>query len=277
MSPMTLSFLPMTPAHLSGAVKLSVEAGWPHRREDWDFVHGISNGVVARDGDRVVATALATPYGNAAMVNLVIVERSLRGRGVGQDIMGRAMATVSLSSWRLVATEDGLPLYEKLGFRAVGSIVQHQGVIGTIRPGDGVTWASAADLAAMIAMDRAASGMDRSSLYQALSHRARFAVLRTSDGITGLAALRPFGKGQVIGPVVAGTITEAQNLVSFLMSGCAGQFLRVDTGTDTGLGPWLAARGLPESGAGLVMQRGEDALPEAPSSSVFALASQALG
>ncbi len=35
--------------HLDGAVRLSREAGWPHRLEDWQVVLDVSKGVVALD------------------------------------------------------------------------------------------------------------------------------------------------------------------------------------------------------------------------------------
>ena len=43
---MTLTFAAMQPAHLAGAVSLSVDVGWPHRNEDWRLVLGISHGLV---------------------------------------------------------------------------------------------------------------------------------------------------------------------------------------------------------------------------------------
>ena len=42
----TLTFAPFAPAHLEGALRLSQEAGWPHRMEDWRLVQRISRGVV---------------------------------------------------------------------------------------------------------------------------------------------------------------------------------------------------------------------------------------
>lgn len=278
MFPFAPAFMPMQRAHLPGALALSVDAGWPHRRDDWELVLGISKGCVALVGDKVVATALVTPFGNAAMVNLVVVDRPLRGRGLGREIMTRAMTTLDPDSWHLVATEEGLPLYEKLGFRPCGEVAQHQGIAGAITPHGGAVWARPADLPAIIELDRKASKMDRGSLYRTLSHQARFAVLRISAGIAGFAAVRPFGKGHVIGPVVAGSDGQAQDLISLLMAEHAGKFLRVDTGTHTGLGPWLAACGLPEIAHGRLMQMGEAPAPDrAGAPRTFALASQALG
>ncbi|TIR01253.1 MAG: hypothetical protein E5X64_28895, partial [Mesorhizobium sp.] len=67
----------MTSEHLDGAVELSRQAKWPHRREDWDLVQSISQGIVALVDDRVVGTAMMTPYGDdAATINMVI------GRGL---------------------------------------------------------------------------------------------------------------------------------------------------------------------------------------------------
>ncbi len=42
--------------------------------------------------------------------------------------MEAAMARVSAQEWRLIATKDGLPLYERMGFEAEGEILQHQGL-----------------------------------------------------------------------------------------------------------------------------------------------------
>lgn len=273
----TLIFKSLNETHLSGALRLSAEAGWPHRLEDWAFVAGISNGVVAMDGDRVVATAMATPFGTTAMVNLIIVDAAMRGRGVGRDIMCRAMDTTAADAWQLVATEDGQPLYEKLGFRSIGKILQHQGVVGTVPATGHAQWACDSDQREILSLDSSATGMDRSSLYATLADKARFAVIRNKTGISGFAAVRCFGRGEVAGPVVARSVDDGISLLALIMSERRGRFLRVDTGADTGLSPWLTEQGLLHAGSGVLMQKGVLSNTPSLSHTLFALASQALG
>lgn len=274
---MTLTFTSMQTQHLPGAMRMSSEVKWPHRIEDWAFALDISRGVVALHDGKVVATALSTPYGSSAMSNLIIVDPSMRGRKLGRKVMERAMATIDPATWHLVATPDGLPLYEKLGFCTIGEVSQHQGVVASVDPMGEATWGNSTHLPAIIELDRAASGMDRTSLYTALSKTTRFAVAREDANITGFAAIREFGRGKVIGPVVAPSIDEAKSLISFVMSNHLGQFLRVDTDTDLGLGPWLKHCGLPKTGSGVRMQKGQPMTTQATPVTVFALASQALG
>jgi GNAT superfamily N-acetyltransferase len=274
---LTLTFTPMQPQHLPGAMRMSTDIGWPFRIEDWAFVLEISKGFVALDDDRVVAAALATPFGSVAMANLIIVDASMRGHGLGRKIIEQAMATIDSATWQLVATQDGLALYEKLGFRTIGEISQHQGLVSDIDPIGDAVWGTCDDLPAIKALDSAALNMDRKNLYDALSKRARFAVLRNPTGITGFAIIREFGRGRVIGPVIARSADEAKSLTSLIMSEHTGQFLRVDTDTHKGLGPWLAQYGLPKTGSGLTMQKGEPVSPQTAPQKIFALASQALG
>ena len=71
---------------------------------------------------------MMTPYGDdAATINMVIVDAAMRGRGLGRKMMEEALAKAGERTCCLVATQEGLPLYEKLGFVATGEIVQHQG------------------------------------------------------------------------------------------------------------------------------------------------------
>lgn len=272
----TLTFDRFTPAHLEGALRLSREAGWPHRMEDWRLVLQISQGVVALDGGDVVGTALATPFGPVAMANMIIVDARMRGRGLGRSLMDRMMAGVDVPEWRLVATVEGKPLYEKLGFRETGHILQHQGIVGRHAMPDGVEWASPADLPAIAALDKQATGADRGTLIARLMTEGRIAVIRTGATLTGFAALRAFGRGEVIGPVIADTLDAAQRLLSFFLAQRPGAFLRVDTTAAAGLAPWLTAQGLAPVGGGVAMRRG-DATAASPSATVFALAAQALG
>jgi hypothetical protein len=104
----------------------------------------------------------------------------------------------------------------------------------------------------------------------------RFAVIRDGSGLAGFAALRPFGRGEVAGPVVARDAADARRLLAFLFAGRAGAFLRVDTPEASGLGDWLAAQGLASVGGGIAMIRGE-APAAAREFQTFALAAQALG
>ena len=275
---MPLTFATMQPEHLPCAVRLSADAGWPHREEDWRLILDISHGFVALQEGEVVATALATPFGNAAMVNMVIVDASLRRKGIARAMMERVMAVADPASWHLVATDAGLPLYEAFGFRRTGKIVRYQGNVADVRSSGDACWGSTSDLAAVIRLDKAASGMDRAAMYSALSKEARIAVLRRSDGIVGHAFVRDFGRGRVVGPVVASSVGAAQSLISFIMSEDAGALLRVDTGVHTGLGAWLERNGLSADAAGgIVMQAGTVASGPTRPVSVFALAAQALG
>src|SRR5918994_4745515 len=194
----------MAPGHLEGAVELSRQVKWPHRREDWELAQSVSQGIVALEEERVVATILMTPYGDdAAAINMVIVDAAMRGRGLGRKMMEEALAKAGERTSYLVATQEGLPLYEKLGFVTTGEIVQHQGEALPVDAPDHVSWSESGDHARLVALDRAAYGHDRSALMQLLRERAKFAVIHDSSEIQAFAAIRPFGQGLVIGPVVA--------------------------------------------------------------------------
>jgi predicted N-acetyltransferase YhbS len=273
-----IEFLPFGPDHIDGAFALSQQAGWPHRREDWAMVLSLSRGFVALEDGRVVGTAMTTLYGDTcATVNMVIVDASMRGRGLGRKLMDMALQAAEGRECRLVATSDGLPLYEKLGFAVVGEVIQHQGLVkATAAQPANIAWADRDVLAEVNALDAQAFGADRSALFERLFDQGRLAVLRDGARIAGYVALRAFGRGEVVGPVVAATVEDAKALLSLVFAERAGHFLRVDTLVDTGLGPWLTDHNLVHVGGGLPMRR--NAAPSSPSTvNTYALASQALG
>ncbi|MFK3780509.1 GNAT family N-acetyltransferase [Agrobacterium sp. NPDC089420] len=266
------------PEHLDAAVELSRQAGWPHRREDWALVLSLSRGFVALENGRVVGTAMATLLGDGcATVNMVIVDETMRGRGLGRQLMQAAMDAAEHRECRLVATADGLPLYEKLGFAASGEVLQHQGVPAVTERPAGVAWAETVAPATLAALDAQAFGADRTALFAALAQRARFALVQEQGVIKGFAALRAFGRGDVVGPVVAENVEIAKDLIAFIFSERPGAFLRVDTTADTGLAPWLAERGLAHVGGGIAMRRPKAEITADRQLKTFALTSQALG
>ncbi|RWM04860.1 MAG: N-acetyltransferase [Mesorhizobium sp.] len=267
------------PDHIEGAVALSRQENWPHRPQDWQMALQLSSGAVALDDQgRVTGTILVTPYGaDCAMINMVIVDRNVRGKGLGRRLMEQAFALAEDRPLRLVATADGMPLYQKLGFAPSGTILQHQGSVAQLGARDGVEAASANDLPEIKALDRSAYSADREALIDALAERGQFAVIRRSSAIEAYAAIRPFGRGEVIGPVIAGNTEEAKALIGFFAASRPGAFLRVDTDSRTGIAGWLTEIGLAHVGGGVAMDRPSrtDAAQARPK--VYALANQALG
>ncbi len=266
------------PEHLEAAAQLSRQAGWPHRLKDWQMALSLSKGAVAIEGDRVVGTVLTTIYeAECAAINMVIVDEAMRGRGLGRKLMAAALEIAGSRPLRLVATEQGLPLYERLGFQKTGVIRQHQGVAGGIAALPGTEAATAGDMDAIIELDRRAFGADRRQLLAYLARAGEFAVMRSDGRVCGFAALRTFGRGEVIGPVIAAGLDEAKALVAHFVARRSGQFLRVDTTVDTGLAPWLAAQGLAHVGDGIAMAKPPIPRATDPAAAIFALVNQALG
>ena len=270
---------PLDHSHLQSALALSRQAGWPHRLEEWQILLELSNGLVAIENEKVVATIFVTPYGtNVATINMVIVDEAMRGRGIGRRMMQVALDIVGARECRLVATAEGLPLYQSLGFEKTGEIVQHQGPLRACIAAGAVDRATSADFDHIVALDRLAYGEDRTALLRTLFQAGRLAVLRKTDGLRGYAALRTFGRGELCGPVVAETAADAEALLSFLFAAHPGVFMRVDTGVETGLAPFLLEHGLAHVGGGIAMRRAASPAPSNTSSfHTFALASQALG
>ena len=267
------------PDHIEGAVALSRQENWPHRPQDWQMALQLSIGAVALDDQgRVTGTILVTPYGvDCAMINMVIVDRNVRGKGLGRRLMDQAIALAGDRPLRLVATVDGMPLYQKLGFVPSGTIRQHQGKVAELAAPEGVEAAGTDDLPEIKTLDRGAYGADRETLIDALAERGQFAVIRRNDAIEAYAAIRPFGRGEVLGPVIAENAEDAKALISFFATSRAGAFLRVDTDSRTGIADWLGEIGLAHVGGGVTMDRPSWTGAAQARPNVYALANQALG
>ena len=274
-----IEILAFGPDHIEGAVALSRQENWPHRPQDWQMALQLSSGAVALDDQgRVTGTILVTLYGtDCAMINMVIVDRNVRGKGLGRRLMEQAFDLAGGRPLRLVATADGMPLYQKLGFVPSGTILQHQGKVAELGAPDGVEAAGTNDLPDIKALDRDAYGADREALIHALAERGQFAVIRRNGAIEAYAAIRPFGRGEVIGPVIAGSAVDARALIGFFAASRPGAFLRLDTDSRTGIAGWLTEIGLAHVGGGVTMDRPSRKDAEQARPKVYALANQALG
>ncbi|ASY69683.1 hypothetical protein [Sinorhizobium fredii] len=163
------------------------------------------------------------------------------------------------------------------GFVATHQIVRHQGVIGHVDTPENVGWIGREALPAIKALDRAAFGADRDALHNALAKEGPFAVIRNGGNIVAFAATRFFGRGEVVGPVVAENGEQARDLIAFILSGKEGRFVRIDVPEQAGLSPWLESGALAHEGGVVATARGATSEAQTPEVRTFALASQVLG
>lgn len=97
------------------------------------------------------------------------------------------------------------------------------------------------------------------------------------DGeLLGFALFRRFGRGHVIGPVIAPDARRAQALISHWLALNEGMFVRLDLPSDSGLSDWLEGLGLPRVDTVVAMARGAVPVGD-PALRAFAIVSQALG
>jgi GNAT superfamily N-acetyltransferase len=272
--------VPLQEHQLHQALRLSQALGWPYRLDDWQDALRLGHGIGVELEGELRATALWWPWGERfATCGMIIVDAALQGRGIGRALVGDLLDAAGSRTMLLRSTVAGRRLYEQLGFAAFGRVHQHQATLaapcleGTaantraMQPGDA---------AGLLELDRAASGMDRSRLLDALGAAGQFIVAGPQGRPTGYACVRRWGRGVVIGPVVAGDDAEARELVAAALLRHPGEFVRIDVTEDSGLSPWLEALGLPCVDRVTSMARGAFR-GCAARASVFALASQSLG
>jgi GNAT superfamily N-acetyltransferase len=273
----------MQPADLPAGLKLTQAVQWTHRLEDWQFHYERGRGWVASDDDggAVLGTAIWWSYGeHHGSVGLVVVDGSQQGKGIGRRLMDTIINDAGSRSLQLVATQAGLPLYKRCGFREVGTIEQRQGVIASTialpSSNAAIREVTAADLETLRALDAAALGAPRHDLMQQLMSVGSGFVATLDQRPAGFVIKRRAGRGTLIGPVVASSESLAIALVAKTLNSSTG-FVRIDipSSAET-LARWLDSMGLGKVDTATVMRRG-DAPETNPGMQTYALVSQAFG
>lgn len=268
---------------------LSISVGWPHRAEDWAFLRQVGQGVAVLDEiDRVLGSAMWFPHGaDFATIGMVIISPRLQTLGAGRWLMRRVFSSCEGRSFRLNATRAARQLYRSLKFKPERTVFQFQGEArrpetmpappdaGDLRP------LRDADLAAVIDLDARGFGVARSQLIPALFEQSVGYGLFRAGRLEAFSLCRRFGRGRVVGPVVADRDRDAICVVAPHVEAAEGSFLRIDTQREHGeFTAFLAGSGLPVFDTVLTMSLKGDA-PDRDRSGrgtvTYALASQALG
>lgn len=273
---------PMIARDLARAEELTHDLGWPHRKEDWELLLKLGEGIVAEVDGRVEGTIMACRHGSTlATVGMVIVDKKLQGKGLGRRLLNAVIAQLKDYTIILQATETGVPLYVKLGFTEAGTLYQHQGLAPPVpheelAPNESLKPIDSDDAVPAMLYSRA-SHADRHELVKALLANDRGALL-TRDGVgVGFAMLRHFGRGLSIAPVVAPDVRAAKALILYWLGQVTGKFVRVDVNDHGDLSAWLTNIGLPQADGARTMVHGPSPKAAVDDVAVFALTAQALG
>jgi ribosomal protein S18 acetylase RimI-like enzyme len=127
---------------LTAFLTLAAEENWICGQGEFDFLlRQFPQGcLAARIDDTPVAFITAIKYGTSGWIGNLIVRRDLRGKGIGNVLMRKALAVLLDAGARtiwLTASEAGKSIYERLGFGAVDLVERWYGT-GTGR-GDGAS------------------------------------------------------------------------------------------------------------------------------------------
>lgn len=266
--------------HLPQALELSRALRWPYRLEDWEFALSLGRGFAVEIDGQLAGTALWWPYGERhASTGMIIVSEQYQRMGIGRALMDALLADAAGRTIILNSTDEGLDLYKRLGFVAHGHVHQHQATLARSPAGDltdAVRPFLPADLSAIYDLDLAGSGMDRRRLIDALLALGNVKVIDRGGRVFGYGCVRTWGRGVVIGPVVAADVTDARALIAACATSHVGEFVRIDVPEATGLSPWLESIGLPQVGQVVAMALGPPPAPGADAR-LFALSNQSLG
>jgi GNAT superfamily N-acetyltransferase len=273
----------MTAEDLPAAHKLSLAVLWPHRLEDWKFIYALGAGLVAEEGSALVGTLMRWIYNDEfASIGMMIVSPERQQQGVGRELMSRILEEVGGRRVLLYATQSGVPVCELFGFTHVGLIHQHQGTVFKapfvpLAADERMRPVGPRDEAVLGQLASRALGIPRDQVIKQLLKVADCVAIDRDGELVGFAAVRKFGHGYVIGPVVAPDVERAKAMIAHWAGAHAGSFVRVDVPGEFGLSPWLTELGMVQVEKTVpAMVRGERPRPDGTLMQ-FALLNQALG
>jgi predicted N-acetyltransferase YhbS len=200
----------MTLADIPLGMRLKAQAAWNQLEADWlRFLDLQPDGAFVAELDGTPAGTVTTcSFGPVAWVAMMLVDASLRGRGLGRALMQRALDFLDgagVRSVRLDATPLGQPLYEKLGFLPEYLLTRFEGPSPQVEAPPGVTAARGEHLDSLLRLDRAVTGTDRERVLRRLLAESpdEARAVETPDGVAGYLLARPGARAWYVGPCLA--------------------------------------------------------------------------
>lgn len=227
-----------------GLVELSSSVGWDY--DEYEIRTVMSSGKIYGHKNavgKIVSSAAIIPYDTElASIGMVIVNDEYRGLGLGKKATQKCIDSVSQNtSIMLISTEDGKPLYEKLGFITVDSV--HKYLTDNYIPSKTfnnqleitIETYRENDINQIIELDSAAFGDKRRKLLiNRINQSKKCLVVRNLKGKIigfGLSILGPVNL--LIGPIVAPDAQTAFLLINELVLNHQGK-LRIDVPSSNG-------------------------------------------
>jgi predicted GNAT family N-acyltransferase len=219
-----------------GLIELSTSVGWDYDKNEVSTI--MSSGRIyghKNEKGEIVSSAAIIDYGSKlASIGMVIVRQDYRGMGLGRKATEKCLESIpSCTTAMLIATEEGKPMYEKMGFSSVDSIQKL--ICESYEPSDtnytsiNIKSYNEEDLTHLIQLDEEAFGDNRRVFLMNRIKQSRVAlVVKNSVGKVigyGLSISGPVNL--ILGPIVAPDSETAFALVDALVKNHQGK-LRID-------------------------------------------------
>jgi GNAT superfamily N-acetyltransferase len=247
---------------LPACLDLAADRGWSPDPRKWALLIERCEMYGIRDpAGGLAGSVMLARYGRRlAVVGLMLVASRHGRQGLGQRLMEHVLERAGRATVFLYATSFGRPLYERLGFRTVGTATAMAGRF-TGGPAGGSRGAVPGDGGQILALDAAALGADRGHLFAAYLGLAEQVRVVERDGeLRGFVVVAPGTEVAFVGPVVADDVELARTLIADAASAVAGP-VRLDV--DDRLRGWAQEHGLEAGEDAVLMVLGDRELPGA--------------
>jgi GNAT superfamily N-acetyltransferase len=231
---------------LDDCLALAASREWSPEPHKWGLLFEVGDvwGIDDPDGG-LAACVVSTRYGTRLSgIGMMLVAEKFGRQGLGTQLMKHAIGEAGTESTWLTATTYGRPLYERLGFRAIGESCIHLGEFRPPAPGTSRE-ASTKDLQAIEGLDAEVFGAPRPEVLRRLPVFAeRLRVIGGTGSIRGYGAAWRNVDYTVIGPLLAENEGMARDLIADLVAGIEGP-IRLDIDdTHPELREWVESQGV---------------------------------
>lgn len=222
-------------------VQLSAIIGWDYTIADVKTI--LDAGYVVghkTEYGQLISSAAIFPYGEHqfcwASLGMVIVHPDYRGLGLGKKVTQACLSFAQKSPVMLVATEEGIPLYESLGFVEAGRLhkmIAEKSQIPRARTHTEATYRCRAyqetDFDQVVHLDAQAFGASRITFLQSRMKQAKKQAILVNEKneIAGFALGIELHDMLLIGPLVAPDPIAAELLVQAVLEQHSGR-ARID-------------------------------------------------